>query len=123
MKNRERTAHTIDATNKSLGRLATEIAVLLMGKNKATFERHIDGGDSVNVVNFDAVKITGNKREQKTYYRHSGYPGGLKEEKLESLLERNPGEVLKRAVYGMLPKNKLRPLMIKRLKTYRKEIA
>ncbi|OGD32213.1 50S ribosomal protein L13 [Candidatus Azambacteria bacterium RIFCSPHIGHO2_02_FULL_52_12] len=123
MKNKERNAHTIDATDKSLGRLATEVALLLMGKNKATFQRHIDGGDSVDVFNFDAVKITGNKREQKTYYRHSGYPGGLKEEKLKNLLERNPGEVLKKAVYGMLPKNKLRPLMIKRLTTHRKEIA
>lgn len=118
-----RTAHKIDATNKSLGRLASEVAILLRGKHKATFQRHIDGGDSVEVFNFDSVKITGNKREQKTYYRHSGYPGGLKQEKLKDVLKRNPGEALKKAVYGMLPKNKLRPLMIGRLTTHRKEIA
>ncbi len=123
MKKMERTAHTIDATNKSLGRLASEVALLLMGKNKATFQRHIDGGDLVAVINFDAVKITGNKRDQKSYYRHSGYPGGLKEVKLKDLLANQPQEVLKKAVYGMLPKNKLRPLMIKRLTTYRKEIV
>lgn len=119
----ERTVHKIDATNQSLGRLATQVVMLLRGKNKVTFQRHLDEGDSVAVYNFSAVKITGNKLDQKIYYHHSHYPGGLKETKMKDLMEKNPGEVLKKAVYGMLPKNKLRPLMIKRLTTYPKEIV
>lgn len=119
----ERTVHKIDATDQPLGRLASRVAMLLRGKNKATFQRHLDEGDSVAVYNFSEVKITGNKLNQKIYYRHSGYIGGLKEEKMKDLMARNPDEILKKAVYGMLPKNKLRPLMIKRLKTYLKEIV
>ena len=109
------TTHTVDATGKSLGRLATELAVLLRGKHKATFERHIDNGDVVAVTNIGSVVITGAKREQKKYYRYSGYPGGLSNVTLNDLMEKDPGEALRRAVYGMLPKNKLRPRMIKRL--------
>ena len=111
----ERKINKIDATNKPLGRLASEAAWILRGKNKADFMRHIDAGDFVEVFNFDSVKITGNKREKKMYYNHSGYPGGIKEISLKNLLIKNPQEVLKKAVYGMLPKNKLRPKMIKRL--------
>ncbi len=112
----ERETHKIDAENKSPGRLATKIAVLLRGKNKPSFEPHRDMGDVVVVENVDKMKITGKKLEQKKYYKHSGYPGGLKEKSMEELMENKPEEVLKRAVFGMLPKNKLRAKQIKRLK-------
>ena len=112
----ERETHKIDAENKSPGRLASEIAVLLRGKNKPTFEPHRDMGDIVLVDNVDKMKITGKKLDQKKYYSHSGYPGGLKEKGLDELMEDNPEEVLRRAVFGMLPKNKLRAKQIKRLK-------
>ncbi len=112
----ERETHTIDASQRSPGRIATEIAVLLRGKNKPDFEPHMDVGDIVVVENVEEMKITGKKLEQKKYYRHSGYPGGLKEEPLEDLMENDPAEVLRRAVFGMLPKNKLRSEQIKRLK-------
>lgn len=119
----KRTLHTIDASGKTLGRLASEVALLLRGKNKATFERHIDGGDSVSVFNLDGMKISGTtKAQQKEYFRHSGYPGGLKRTTLANVLEKDPGEAFSFAVFGMLPKNKLRPLMMKRLKTYRGDI-
>ncbi len=112
----ERQTHTIDAKGKSPGRLASQISVLLRGKNKPDYEKHRDTGDIVEVENVDKMKLTGKKIEQKKYYRHSGYPGGLKEEDLEELMENKPEEVLKRAVFGMLPKNKLRAKQIKRLK-------
>ena len=112
----QRQTHTIDATGRPLGRLASEAALLLRGKDKADFLRNVDAGSLVQVVNFKAVKITGNKMEQKEYYKHSGYPGGLRTTKLKNLWEKNPAEALRLAVYGMLPKNKLRPKMIKRLK-------
>ena len=115
MKNTQRQIHTIDATNRPLGRLASEAALVLRGKDKADFLRNVDAGSFVQVVNFKAVKITGNKMEQKEYYKHSGYPGGLRTTKLKNLWEKNPAEALRLAVYGMLPKNKLRPKMIKRL--------
>jgi len=119
----KRTLHTIDASEKTLGRLASEVVMLLRGKNKPTFERYIDGGDSVAVFNLDSMKITGTaKAEQKEYFRHSGYPGGLKRKTLATVLKKDPGEAFSFAVFGMLPKNKLRPLMMKRLKTYRGEI-
>lgn len=111
-----RETHTIDATGKVLGRLAAEIAVLLRGKNKPDFLPYKDGGDFVTVTNVDKIKITGRKIEQKKYYHHTGYLGGLKAEPLKTLFPENPGEVLKRAVFGMLPKNKLRAKWIKRLK-------
>lgn len=112
----KRNTHTIDATDKVLGRLATRIAILLRGKHKPDFVPYEDMGDFVVVKNVDKVKLTGKKKEQKKYYHHSGYLGGLKEVPLEKIFKRKPGEVLKRAVLGMLPKNKLRTKQIKRLK-------
>jgi large subunit ribosomal protein L13 len=112
----ERKTHKIDATGKVLGRLASEIAILLQGKHKPNFDPSKDMGDFVIVKNVDKMKITGKKLEQKKYYRHSGYLGHLKEIPLEKLLSKNPAEVLKKAVMKMLPKNKLRKKMIKRLK-------
>jgi len=112
----KRETHTIDAKEKVLGRLATEIAVLLRGKNKSDFAPHKDIGDFVVVKNIDKIKITGKKMDQKKYYHHSGYLGGLKETPLKTLFKENPGEVLKRAVFGMLSNNKLRAKIIKRLK-------
>ncbi len=111
----ERKIHKIDATDKPLGRLASEIAVILRGKNKPEFMPNMDGGDIVNVENISKVKFTGKKLDQKVYRRHSLYPGGLKEIKLKKLFDENPGEVLRKAVWNMLPKNKLRSEMIKRL--------
>ena len=111
----ERKNHKIDAAGKSLGRLASEIAQFLRGKNKVNFMPNVDGGDFVNVENVAKVKITGKKLDQKVYHRHSGYPGGLKETKMRALFEKSPAEVLKKAVWNMLPKNKLRSEMIKRL--------
>ncbi len=112
----KREIHTIDATGKILGRLATEIAVLLRGKYKPEFVPYKDMGDFVVVKNVDKIKVTGKKIEKKKYYRHSGYLGGLKEIPLKKLFEKNPAEVLRKAVWGMLPNNKLRPEQIKRLK-------
>ena len=112
----KRQTHIIDAKGKSLGRLASQIALLLRGKHKPNFAPHKDIGDFVVVKNFSKVKFTGKKLEQKIYYRHSGYLGGLKEIKLKDLLKKNPEKVLKKAVLGMLPKNKLARRMIKRLK-------
>ena len=112
----ERKTHTIDASNKVLGRLATEIAILLRGKNKPDFVLNKDMGDFIVIKNINKIKLTGKKKEKKIYYHHSGYLGGLKEIPFEKLFKRNPGEVLKKAVFGMLPKNKLRARQIKRLK-------
>ena len=112
----QRETHTIDASDKILGRLATEIAVLLRGKHKPDFMPHKEMGDIVIVKNASKIKVTGKKMDQKTYFRHSGYLGSGKEIPLKVLLKKDPGNVLKIAVYGMLPKNKLRPIQIKRLK-------
>lgn len=112
----QREISTIDATDRVLGRLATEIAVLLRGKNKTDFAPHKDEGNIVIVKNADKIKITGKKMEQKEYFRHSLYLGGETKVPLKKVFELKPGEVLKRAVLGMLPKNKLRAQMIKRLK-------
>ena len=112
----ERKTHTIDAAGKSLGRLASQIALLLRGKDKPDFAPHKDEGGFVAVKNVSKMKISGKKMDQKKYYSHSGYLGGLKEIPMKKLFEKSPGEVLKRAVFGMLPKNKLRARMIKRLK-------
>jgi len=112
----ERKTHTIDATGKVLGRLAAEIAVLLRGKHKPDFAPYKDEGDFVVVKNIGKLKFTGKKIEQKKYYRHSGYLGGLKEKSLKELLKENPSEILKKAVWGMLPGNKLREKIIQRLK-------
>lgn len=112
----ERQTHTIDATGKVLGRLASEIAILLRGKQKPGFVPYKDMGDIVIVKNAKSMKITGKKIEQTQYFRHSGYLGNEKEIPLKKVFKEKPGEVLKRAVFGMLPKNKLRIIMIKRLK-------
>lgn len=115
MKKIKRKTHKLDATDKVVGRLATEIALILRGKNKPEFEPHIDGGDIARVVNASKLKFTGKKLDQKKYYSYSGYPGGLKTNKMKDVFAKNPGEVLKKAVYKMLPKNKLQDKMIKRL--------
>lgn len=112
----ERKTNTIDASNKVLGRLASEIAILLQGKHRPNFLPYKDTGDFVVVRNVKQIKLTGKKIEQKKYYRHSLYMGGLKEIPLKKLLEQKPGEILKKAVSGMLPKNKLRKIRMKRLK-------
>lgn len=106
------TTHTIDATNKVLGRLASRIALLLQGKNKPTFVPYLIKGDKVVVVNVDKIKVTGKKFEKKIYYHYSGYPGGMKKKLMR---EFSSAELLRRAVYNMLPKNKLRKDMLKRL--------
>ncbi len=108
--------HYIDAEEKILGRLAVEIAQLLRGKSKPDFAPHKDGGDFVVVKNFDKIKVSGKKMKDKIYYRHSGYLGGLKSESFEEAFAKDPEKILKRAVFGMLPDNKLRDLQIKRLK-------
>jgi len=112
----KRETHTIDAANKILGRLATKIAIILRGKHKRDFVPYKDMGDFVVIKNIKKLKVTGKKMDQKKYYRHTGYLGGLKEITLKKLLQKKPYEALKKAVYGMLPKNKLRPKQIKRLK-------
>jgi large subunit ribosomal protein L13 len=112
----ERKNHTIDAAGRVLGRLAVQIANLLRGKQKPNFVSYLDMGDFVTVKNLKNIKITGKKIEQKKYYRHSKYPGGFKEIPLKRLMEKDPQEVLKKAVWGMLPINKLRKEQIKRLK-------
>lgn len=113
--------HTIDATDKILGRLAVEIANLLRGKHKPDFVLYLNKGDDVVVINTDKIKVTGQKLKKKIYYRHSGYPGGIKQINLEEFLKKDSREVIKKAVYGMLPKNKLRDKVIKKLKLYKKE--
>jgi large subunit ribosomal protein L13 len=114
----ERAWLVVDATDLPLGRLASEIATLLRGKHKPTYAPHIDGGDFVVVVNADKVAVTSDKSQSKIYYRHSGYPGGIKAETFESLIERRPESVIERAVRGMLPKNKLGRQMARKLKVY-----
>ncbi len=109
----------IDADGKILGRLATEISVLLRGKGKATFAHFMDTGDFVVVINAEKVQVTGRKLEQKKYYHHTGYPGGIKEKVLSELLDTNPEEVLRKEVWGMIPKNKLGRKIYKKLKVYR----
>ena len=107
-----------DASEKVLGRFATKIADKLRGKDKPTFTPHVDGGDFVVVINADKVKVTGNKAEQKKYYKHSLYPGGLKEKSYKEVLESTPERIIENAVKGMLPKNKLGKSIIKKLKVY-----
>ena len=108
----------IDATGKSLGRLARDVAVALQGKDKPTYTPHVMTGDHVVVVNMDKVRITGDKLLQKTYYRHSGYVGNLKSFILRDMLDDHPDRVLQLAVKGMLPRNKMGREMLKRLKVY-----
>ena len=110
--------HVIDASGKILGRLATQIASLLMGKHKPIFSRHLDTGDFVVVINAEKVRVTGNKAKQKIYYRHSGYPGGLKSITLEKMMQTHPTRVIEYAVKGMLPHTRLGASMRKKLKVY-----
>ena len=110
--------YEIDAEGIILGKIAAEIAVRLMGKHKPSYTPHVDGGDYVVVINADKFAVTGNKMLDKKYYRHSGYPGGLKVRNLEEMLEKKPTEVIRKAVERMLPKNKLGNQMINRLKIY-----
>jgi large subunit ribosomal protein L13 len=110
--------YVVDATDVPLGRLASGIATLIRGKHKPTYAPHMDGGDYVVVINAEKVAVTGNKETQKTYYRHSGYPGGLRELPFAQMRERYPERVIEIAVRGMLPKNKLGRAMIGKLKVY-----
>lgn len=111
----QRTVHTIDAAGKTLGRLATEIAVLLRGKNKVGFTYHQDHGDAVVITNAAKIVVTGKKASQKMYYRHSSYPGGLREISYKEMHETHPERIIELAVRNMLPDNRLRPLWLKRL--------
>ena len=110
--------HVVDATDQVLGRLASKIALILQGKNKPTYTPHVDTGDFVVVINAEKIAVTGSKLDDKMYYRHSGYPGGLKERPLRQQLERRPTEVLRKAVKGMLPRNRLARQQITKLKIY-----
>lgn len=110
--------HVLDAEGRPLGRLASETAQLLRGKHRPTFSPHLDNGDFVVIVNAAKVKVTGNKMQQKLYYRHSGYPGGLKEIPLPRMLERHPDRVVRHAVKGMLPHNRLGRRLLGHLKVY-----
>jgi large subunit ribosomal protein L13 len=110
--------HVIDAEDVVLGRLATQVATLLRGKHKPTFAPHVDTGDFVIVVNAGKVVLTGNKRDQKFAYRHSGYPGGLRKRSFGELLDSRPDRLLEKVVKGMLPKNKLGRAQGKKLKVY-----
>jgi large subunit ribosomal protein L13 len=114
----ERRWYVVDAEGQTLGRLATRIADTLRGKKKPEYTPHIDTGDFVVVVNAEKIAVTGKKLEQKIYYRHSGYPGGLRERTLAEELERRPTEVLRKAVKGMLPRNRLARQQITKLKIY-----
>lgn len=116
--NVERKWYVIDAQGKVLGRLAVEVARRLRGKHKPSYSPHVDTGDFIIVVNADKVRLTGKKLDDKIYYRHTGYPGGLKSMNARELLRRKPERVLEHAVKGMLPKNRLGRQMYKKLKVY-----
>ncbi|MBF0555524.1 MAG: 50S ribosomal protein L13 [Nitrospirae bacterium] len=115
----ERKWYVVDAHSKVLGRLATRIAIYLRGKNKAIFTPNVDTGDFIIVVNAEKVKLTGNKLNDKVYYHHTGYVGGIKQETAKDRLRRHPDKVVRAAVWGMLPKNRLGRAMIKKLKIYK----
>ncbi|HKG37946.1 MAG TPA: 50S ribosomal protein L13 [Conexibacter sp.] len=115
---RERNWVLVDANGLTLGRLATQIADALRGKNKPTYTPHVDTGDFVVVVNAEKISVSGNKRADKRYYRHSGYPGGLRSRTLEEMLDRRPEEVIRLAVKGMLPRNRLARRQLTKLKVY-----
>jgi large subunit ribosomal protein L13 len=110
--------YVVDAQDKVLGRLASRVAMVLRGKNKPTFTPHMDTGDFVVVVNAAQVQLTGRKLDNKMYYRHSGYPGGIKEISARKLLQKKPEEIVRKAVRGMLPKNSLGRQLLKKLKIY-----
>ena len=113
--------YLIDASSAPLGRLAVDIAQLLIGKKKPTFTPHVDDGDHVVVINASKIQVTGKKLNDKIYYRHSGYPGGISQATLQELLEKNPALVIEAAVYGMIPKNKLRDGRMQRLRVFANE--
>jgi large subunit ribosomal protein L13 len=115
---RERNWLLVDANGQTLGRLATQIADALRGKTKPEYTPHCDTGDFVVVVNAEKIAVTGNKRADKKYYRHTGYPGGIKERTLNDMLERRPEEVIRKAVKGMLPRNRLARKQLTKLKVY-----
>ncbi len=108
----------LDADGQTLGRLCTQVATLLMGKHKATYSPHMDMGDFVIVINASKIRVTGNKLDDKIYFRHTGYVGGIKETPLREMLERHPERVIEKAVKGMLPRNKLSGSLLRHLKVY-----
>lgn len=110
--------HVLDADGQTLGRLATQVANLLMGKHKPTYSRHLDMGDYVVVVNAERIQVTGNKLKEKKYYRHTGYMGGIKETTLGTMLQRRPRRIVEMAVRGMLPRNRLGQRLYRHLKVY-----
>jgi large subunit ribosomal protein L13 len=114
----QRQWHLIDATDQVLGKMCVQIASLLMGKHKPIFCRHLDVGDYVVVINAAKLQVTGNKTENKLYYRHSGYPGGLRSVSMGKMMEEHPDRVIEHAVKGMLPRNKLGAQMLKKLRIY-----
>ncbi len=114
----ERRWYVVSAADATLGRIAARVAAVLRGKHRATFSPHTDGGDFVIVTDVERIRVTGDKLRQKLYYRHSGHPGHLRSEELRHLLERRPGEVMMRAVRGMLPHNRVGARMLKRLRVY-----
>lgn len=114
----QREWHLIDVNDETLGRVSTKIAGLLMGKGKSYFVRNLDCGDHVVIVNAKQIKVTGKKEDLKKYYRHSGYPGGFKEETLKEMRQKHPEDILRHAVKGMLPQNRLRDRMLKRLHVF-----
>jgi large subunit ribosomal protein L13 len=116
--NTEHKWYLVDATDKVLGRLATQIAKCLRGKHKPEYTPHADAGDYIVVVNAEKIKVTGKKRQDKVYYSHSGFPGGIKEITFEKLQAKKPAEIIEKAVKGMLPKNPLGREMLRKLKVY-----
>jgi len=114
----QREWRVVDADGATLGRLATQVATILRGKHRATFSPHLDTGDPVVIVNAAKIRVTGKKLTDKLYIRHSGYPGGFRAESLERLLSRRPEEVIRRAVRGMLPQNRLGEQMMRKLHVY-----
>lgn len=114
-----KTNYTIDASGKILGRLAAEIAFLLQGKNEPDYAPQINKTEEIVIINTSKLRVSGKKNDQKKYHRHSGYPGGLKTEIYKDVFKKDPNEVLRRAIYGMLPKNKLRIKMMRKLKLFK----
>lgn len=115
---RDKKWYIVDATDKTLGRLSSQIAKVIMGKHKPTFSQHLDMGDYVIVINADKIKVTGNKEQDKIYRHHTGYLGGLKEISFQDMMEKNPERALEKAVKGMMPKNRLGRKMYRKLKVY-----
>ncbi len=114
----KRRQHVIDAKDQVLGRLASQVAGLLMGKHKPIFARHLDTGDYVVITNADKIRVTGNKAKKKLYYHHTGYPGGIKSISLEKMMQVHPTRAIEHAVRGMIPHNRLGARMIRKLKVY-----